>query len=142
MPADPVGDLDDGGKLQGAGWSPVDEGLVEAGREDRTGSPIPHSRKERERLSSRRHLADAEFGVMEAAVDEIGTVGDRGSSRWLKGEGKGSIRERGEVEHGTGESVEGVAHAGGLCVADEEDGAAMVGEGGAEVVFPGTTFGP
>ena len=115
---------------------------MEARREDRTGGPIPRPRKERERLASCRHLADAEFRVMEAAVYEIGTVGGRGRSGWFKGGGKRCIRERGEVEHGTGESVEGVAHTGGLCVADEEDGAAVVGEGGAEIVSPGTMFGP
>ena len=102
MPADPVGDLYDGGRLQGAGWSPVDESLVEAGREDRTGGTIPRPRKERERLASRRHLARAKLRVMEAAVYEIGTVGDRGRSGWFKGGRKGCIRERGEVEDRTG----------------------------------------
>ena len=115
---------------------------MEAGREDRTGGTIPRPRKERERLASRCHLAYAKFGVMEAAVNEIGTVGDRGRSGWFKGGRKRCIRERGEVEDRTGEGVEGVAHTSGLCVADEDDGAAVVGEGGAEVVASGTVLGP
>jgi hypothetical protein len=90
---------------------------VEAGRKDRTGSPIPRSRKERERLSSRRHLADAEFGVMEAAVDEIGTVGDRGSSgHGLKGGGgRGALGGEAKWNVGQGK-VSKVPHTRVVCV--------------------------
>ena len=64
-----------------------------------------------------------------------------GSGRNKRG-GKRCISDVGEVEEWAREGIEGVTYAGGLGVADEYVGAAMVGEGGAEVIASGPVFGP
>ena len=46
------------------------------------------------------------------------------------------------MEEGAREGIEGVTRAGRLSVADEDVGATMVGEGGAEVIASGPVFGP
>ena len=142
MPADPIGHLDDGGGFEGAGGGDVDEGVVEARSERRAGGVISRSRKERGGRASRRHLAQAKFGVIEVAADQVGAVGGGVGSGGYKRGGKRCIRNVGEVEEGAREGVEGVTYAGSLSVADEDVGATMVGEGGAEVIASGPVFGP
>ena len=115
---------------------------MEARSERRAGGAISRSRKERGGRASRRHLAQAKFGVIEVAADQVGAVGGGVGSGGYKRGGKRCIRNVGEVEEGAREGVEGVTHAGGLGVADEDVGATVVGEGGAEVIASGTVFGP
>jgi len=115
---------------------------VEARSERGAGGAIARSRKESGGRASRRHLAQAKFGVIEVAADQVGAVGggmgSGGNKRW----GKRCIRNVGEVEERAWKGVEGVTRAGGLGVGDEDVGTTVVGEGRAEVIASGTMGSP
>ena len=87
-------------------------------------------------------MAQAKFGVIEVAADQVGAVGGGVGSGGYKRGGKRCIRNVGEVEVGAREGVEGVTYAGGLGVGDEDEGTTVVGEGRAEVIASGTMGSP
>ena len=106
---------------------------MEGGGETGTGGAVTGTGRETERVSPRGDDAEAEVGIIEPPADEVGPVG-----RWLGSGGRKRGGERGarellEVEEGVGEVVESVAHTGSTRVYDIDRGAAVVGEGGAEV---------
>jgi hypothetical protein len=142
MPAGPVDHLDDGGGFEGAGRGETHQGGVKTRSKRRAGGVVPGSREGGGGHASRRHLAWAKAGVIEAAANQVGAAGGGVGSGWNKRRGKRCIRNVGEVEERAGKGIEGVTRTGGLGVADEDVGTAVVGEGRAEAIASGTVGSP